>query len=96
MKTIYAIYLSEDGLWYEAYSNKKALWNAIETGLQGYEHCRVIETFTRKNGLLVPIDRPFTYPNLVKALKYSDGFNITDGKFGYGSMRVESIQLRSK
>ena len=96
MKTIYTIYLSEDGLWYEAYSNKKALWNAIETGLQTYEHCRVIETYTRKNGLLEPINRQFTYPNLVKALKQSDRFYITDGRGGYGSMRVESLQLQSK
>lgn len=98
MKIIYSIYLSEDGLHYKAYSNKKALFNAIESGtdLQNYNTCRTIETFTRKNGNLKFINKPFNYSNLVKALSTSDTVSITDGGFNSDTISIQAIQLLSK
>lgn len=96
MKKIYAIYLSEDGLFYQAYSNKKALFNAIINGLQNYEHCRTIETYVRKNGDFKCVDKTFTYANLVKDLNVSDSCILSDGKGGYGTIRIETLELVSK
>ena len=98
MKIIYTIYLSEDGLFNEAYSNKKALFNAIEsnTDLQTYNDCRTIETFIRKDGDLKFVNKPFNYSNLVKALNTSDHININDGSFNSSVIRIQAIQLLSK
>lgn len=98
MKIIYTIYLSEDGLHYKSYSNKKALFNAIQsdTDLQTYNNCRSIETFIRKNGDLKFVNKPFNYSNLVKALNTSDNVSLTDESFNSDRIVIQAIQLLSK
>lgn len=96
MKTIYTIYLGHDGLWCEAYSNKKALWSAIENGFESYENCRTIELCVQKNGEYKMVDLKFNYTNLVKALKTQDEFSITDGSYSKDRISVKALSLLSK
>ena len=88
MKTIYSVYLSEDGLWKEAFSNKKALYNFIEISLQGYENCRYISLFDKS--------LPLTYNNLLKAFNKYGQFEINDGKYGSEFIRIQELNLLSK
>jgi hypothetical protein len=95
MKIIYTIYLSEDGLHHKAYSNKKALCTAISE-ISNYQECRTIDTFTRKNGDLKFISKPFNYANLVKALSITDEVSINDGSFNSSVIRIQAVELSSK
>jgi hypothetical protein len=96
MKTIYTIHLNHDGLWFEAYSNKKALWSAIETSLESYENCRTIEICVQKKGEYKMVDLPFNYANLVRAFKNQDEFSITDGSYGGDKISIKTLYLKSK
>ena len=99
MKIIYTIYLSQDGLFYKAFSNKKALFQAIENDadLKNYSDCRIINTYTRKNGELKSIPKPFNYSNLIKALSFSDEISIDNGEhYNSDVIRVQALQLLSK
>ena len=88
MKTIYTIYLSEDGLWHEAFSNKKALYDFINNIHMGYKECRSIGLYKQ--------DLPFNYNNLLKALKSYSQFELNDGNKRQEFIRIQSITLLSK
>ena len=68
MKTIYSIYMSEDGLRRNVYTNIKALYKGIlETG-----YTPIVVTFVEETSpVYTYTDIKFTYANLLKVMRHS-------------------------
>lgn len=91
-KFLFALELSEDGLWHEVYTNIKSLYNGIVK--TGY-NCTIIEGY--ENEKLYEV--PFTYNNLVKEVRKNQERNRVCSctvSNGHSQITVSELVMKSK